>query len=309
MKPTKRAKKNQARQKLKLESAIATKEATQEDKILDNPTNIKIEIILLIITLVFTGIMIFLMGAIRMSPFADNGGPYVKAEEALIRTNSEDKGNSILEKHHAEGLKINNNSEPSNEDYQKALSFNKNLLDYFMFVDEERKKIHASNSEKTDSTPSIENKDDKEITHLLVVPAAGFETKENIFVDIVNYESDKQPSKYDTEKNLKKEMAVLWASENTEEGKLKMAAAERENQKIAKEEPNIDDLIVIIKEHGLTLAYLIYGMVALLLYSEHRKEKKRRFAYIEEDESQSEVAPTSLEINNHKDLTRYSNKL
>lgn len=297
MKPTKRAKKNQARQKLKLESAIATQEATQEDKILDNPTNIKSEIILLIITLVFTGIMIFLMGAIRMNPFADNGGPYVKAEEAF-GTDYEDKENAILEKHFVEGLEIDKNKQPSNEDYQKSFSFNLNLLEYFNTVNKTREDL-SNNS----------NNDDKETRGVRLVPATGVETKENIFVDIVNYESDKQPSKDEITENLKKESAFLLASENTDEGKLKLAAAERENQKISNEEPNIDDLIITIKEHGFTLAYLFFGMLALLLYSEHRKEKKRRLVYIEEDESQSEVVQTILKINNHKNLTRHSNKL
>ncbi len=296
MKPTKTAKKNQARQKLKLESAIAIKEATQEGKILDNPTNIKSEIIFLIITLVFTGIMIFLMGAIRMNPFADNGGPYVKAEESF-GTNYEDKGNAILEKHFVEGIKTDKNKQPSNEDYRKALSFNLNLLEYFNTANKTREDL-SNNS----------NNDDKEIRSVRVVPAAGFETKENIFVDIVNYESDKQPSKDEIAESIKKESAFLLASENTEEGKLKLAAAERENQEITNKEPDANPTPTFIREHGISLFVLLYVMWGSLQYNDYRKDKKRRLVY-EEDESQSENAPAILKINNNKDLTRYSNKL
>lgn len=196
-----------------------------------------------------------------------------------------------------ETINQQNATEPTNEDYQKVLASNIHYLEYINTVNKDREDL-SNNA----------NNDDKEIRRVRVVPAAGFETKENIFVDIVNYESDKQPSKDEIAENLSKQSAYLM-SLKYREGKLKLAAAERENQKIANEEPNIDDAMTIIKEHGLTLAYLFFVMVGLLLYSEHRKEKKIRLTYIEDDESQSEAAPAILKINNNKDLTRYSNKL
>lgn len=297
MKPTKRAKKNQARQKLKLESAIATQEATQEDNILDNPTNIKSEIILLIITLVFTGIMIFLMGAIRMNPFADNGGPYVKAEEAF-GTDYEDKENTILEKHFVEGLKIDKNKQPSNEDYQKSLSFNLNLLEYFNTVNKTREDL-SNNS----------NNDDKETRRVRLVPAAGFETKENIFVDIVNYESDKQPSKDEITENLKKESAFLLASENTEEGKLRNAFSESENELNANEDEKPSPIVALLKILFLFLLLFLVSFPSTVKSILYKALSKDDLKSPQDMESEKNAQPKFVLKVSDTDDARYSNKL
>lgn len=320
MKTTKRARKNEARQKLKLVSERITKEA---NKNIDTPEELMhslSDVVHYALTIIFAMILSSLLFFVVSKQFDDHFSKQLANRtamhsetvskndvhtfvnsivgiEPLIEPESRDTGDAIPKKHSVEGMRINNTTQPSNEDYQKVVASNMQYLEYFNSVNRARESL-SNNA----------NNDDKEIRRVRVVPAAGFETKENIFVDIVNYESDKQPSKDEIAENISKRSAYLMSLKYTD-GRLKLAAAERENQKIANEEPNIDDAMTIIKENGLTLAYLFFVMVGLLLYSEHRKEKKIRLAYIEEDASQSEAAPAILKINNNKDLTRYSNKL
>ena len=201
---------------------------------------------------------------------------YIKAVNATINQQS-----AVL-------AKINNTTQPSNEDYQKVVASNIHYLEYINTVNRAREDL-SNNA----------NDDDKEIKRVRVVPAVGGETKENIFVDIVNYESDKQPSKDEITENLKKESDFLLASENTEEGKFKNAYSESENQMIDNEQP-IENLIsIIIKDYPNSLAAISFGIIAIFAYF-----------YIKEDEAQTkQKSKMILRVNPNKDLAKYSNKL
>lgn len=218
--------------------------------------------------------------------------------EPLIEPESKVTVDAIPKKHSVEGIKTDKDIKSSNEDYQKVLASNIHYLEY----------MNTINKAKEDLSINANN-DDNEIRRVRIVPAAGFETKENIFVDIVNYESDKQSSKDEITDSLKKELTFLLASENTVEGKLKLADAERENQIKTINESEKPPLFIFVMDNSITIYLLFFTIFALIVYHDYKTDKKIRVGYVEEDESQSEVAPTVLKINNHKDLTRYSNKL
>ncbi|KPX26147.1 Unknown protein sequence [Pseudomonas amygdali pv. eriobotryae] len=320
MKPTKRAKKNQARKQLKLDSERITKEANQNIETPQELMHSLSDVVHYALTIIFAMILSSLLFFVVSKQFDDHFSKQLANRtamhsetvskndvhtfvnsivgiEPLIEPESRDTGDAIPKKHSVEGMRINNTTQPSNEDYQKVVASNMQYLEYFNSVNRARESL-SNNA----------NNDDKEIRRVRIVPAAGLETKDNIFVDIVNYERDKKPSKNEIAENIKKESAFLLASENTEEGKLKLAAAERENQKITNKEPDANPTPTFIREHGISLFILLYVMWGSLQYNDYRKDKKRRLVY-EEDESQSEVSPTIIKINNHKDLNRYSNKL
>lgn len=321
MKTTKRARKNQARQKLKLDSERITKDANQNNETPEELMHSLSDVVHYAFTIIFAMILSSLLFFVVSKQFdahfskqlanrtamhsetdSKNDVHYfvnsIVGIEPLIEPESKDSGDAIPKKHSGEDIEIDKNKQPSNEDYQKVLVSNIHYLEY----------MNTINKAKEDLSINANN-DDNEIRRVRIVPAAGFETKENIFVDIVNYESDKQPSKDEITDSLKKELTFLLASENTVEGKLKLADAERENQIKTINESETPPLFIFVMDNSITIYLLFFTIFALIVYHDYKTDKKIRVDYVEEDESQSEVAPTILKINNHKDLTRYSNKL
>lgn len=267
MKLTKRAKKNLARQKLKLESERITKDETLETEVAVDSANCRNEIGVLIMAIIFSPFMLFLIYCSgdqfddvyqrqienRKAEHTETASKNVVdslvdsfiGNEPLNETKAEDTANDTLKKHRVEAIKIDKNKQLSNEDYQKVLVSNIHYLEYINTVNKTREDL-SNNKDKVD----------KEITHLTIAPAAGFETKDNIFIDILKYENDKQPSKDEIVENLEKESAFILASENTEEGKLSNAFSESENELNANEDERPSPIIALLKI--LFLFFLLY---------------------------------------------------
>lgn len=158
-----------------------------------------------------------------------------------------------------ETINQQNATEPTNEDYETILSFDKNLL----VVVEEKSKTHTNNSDSKD-----------EITE-----------------------------------NLKKESAFLLASENTEEGKLRNAFSQTENELNTTEDERPSPIVALLKiMFPIFSLWLVFfpSTVKSILYKALGKEELKSYQPMESERVVQ--AKFVLKVSDTDDA-RYSNKL
>ncbi|MGN7442017.1 hypothetical protein [Pseudomonas lactis] len=326
MKPTKRAKKNQARQKLKLESERITKDETQKNEVAADSDNCRSEIGVLIMAIVFSPIMLFLIycsgnqfddvyqrqienrKAEHTETVSKNAvGSLVDSfigNEPLNETKSENPEYASIKKHQIERIKIDNFTYPT------VTQVLERVFERVFYTSENRSANHKTikqevqipRDEIIENGTEPANEDYETILsfdkNLLVVVEEKSKTHTN--------NSD---SKDEITENLKKESAFLLASENTDEGKLRNAFSESENEINANEDEKPSPIVALLKILFLFLLLFLVSFPSTVKSILYKALSKDDLTSPKDMESEKKAQPKFVLKISDSDDAKYSNKL